>query len=123
MAAKSPRWSLGQLFKSKKVAPPVRQARSADPYHAVSILPGKGACPAAFRFSGKRFLSVQAPRLPLPTCDHAHCECRFKHHHDRRAGPRRRSDQGMMTGLYNGEERRRTLGRRADDNDNLIVGR
>lgn len=116
MPDKTPRWSLGQLFKPKKVTPSVRPTRSADPYHAVSVIPGKGACPAAFRFAGTRFLSANAPRLPLPSCDHEYCECRFRHHRDRRAGPRRRSDQGMMTGLWNGPERRRVLGRRADDN-------
>ncbi len=115
MAAKPPRWSLGELFKPKKRPPPT-PTRPANPYHAVSIVPGKAACPAAFRFSGLRFLSRQAPPLPLPTCDSSHCECRFKHHKDRRAGLRRRSDQGMMTGIYNGAERRRIGGRRAEDN-------
>jgi hypothetical protein len=113
MATKTPRWSLGDLFRLKKRPPP--QPPAANPYHAVSILPGKGACPSAYRLTGLRFLSRNAPRLPLPSCDSAHCTCRFRHHKDRRAGPRRRSDQGMMSGLWNGPERRRSPGRRADD--------
>jgi hypothetical protein len=114
MASKTPRWSLGDLFKPKSRPPPT-STRPSSPYHAVSILPGKGACPAAFRLSRIRFLSSHAPRLPLPSCDSDHCACRFKHHNDRRAGPRRRSDQGLMSGIWNGPERRRSPGRRATD--------
>jgi hypothetical protein len=114
MAYKSPRWSLAGLLKGKK-----RSARPAanetNPYHAVSVIPGSDACAAAYRFSGQKFLSRQAPRLPLPTCDVARCECRFKHYKDRRGSPRRSSDMGMMAGTFNGTERRRTRGRRADD--------
>ena len=54
--------------------------------------------------------------LPLPTCDAARCTCHYKHHKDRRAGPRRRGDWGgPMVAQYTGSERRRTSGRRADD--------
>ena len=113
MAYKTPRWSLAGLFKGKRQSPP--PGSSAYPYHAVSVIPGDNACAAAHRFSGQRFLSRQAPRLPLPTCDAPRCECRFKHHKDRRGAPRRSSDMGMMAGQFSGNERRRTRGRRADD--------
>ncbi|HKE94010.1 MAG TPA: hypothetical protein VKB34_06870 [Povalibacter sp.] len=115
------RWRpFAALFKSSKPVPakpqPARDvARIQHPFHAVSILPGPGACDSARRFKGLRFLSKDAPRLPLPTCNAAQCNCRFKHHADRRAGPRRRTDQGMMSGPWNGTERRRTGGRRAED--------
>lgn len=115
-------WPLAALFKStrapEKPAPASKAAsaaRATNPWHAVSIIPGPGACGAARRFKGVRFLSKDAPRLPLPACVMAQCTCRFKHHDDRRAGPRRRSEQGMMSGPYSGSERRRTGGRRADD--------
>lgn len=113
MAAKFMGWSLG-LFKAK-TATSKNPATPTDPYHAVSIVPGEHACAAAYRFTGHRFLSRQASKLPLPTCDAFHCECRFKHHKDRRAGPRRRSDFGLMAAGYPGPERRRTGGRRIGD--------
>ena len=84
-------------------------------YHAVSIVAGPNACGAAHRFAGHRFLSRQAPPLPLPTCDAFNCQCRFRHHQDRRSGARRRSDIGLMPGAYAGAERRRARGRRKDD--------
>lgn len=133
MASKFPRWSLGGLFKlrpfPKADAQPQDKSASqsgkykvagapaapASPFHAVSILTGLESCAAARRFTGHRFLSREAPRLPLPSCDIAHCKCRFKHHKDRRVGPRRRSEVGMVHGIWQGDEKRRTGGRRADD--------
>jgi len=113
MASKSG-WSFRSLFKTSASASK-QTATQSSPYHAVSIVPGEHACAAAYRFTGQRFLSRQAPKVPLPTCDAFHCECRFKHHKDRRAGPRRRSDFGLMSAGYPGIERRRTGGRRAED--------
>jgi len=107
------KWSLGELLGLKKHPPP--KPRPPTTFHAVSIIPGEDACSAAYRFTGQRFLSAYAPRLPLPTCDVARCTCHYKHHKDRRAGPRRRSEVGMMTAPYSGSERRRSRGRRADD--------
>lgn len=106
------RW-LSALFGTKQE--PVRPAAPTNPYHAVSVLPGTEACAAAYRFSGQRFLSKQAPRLPLPSCDAISCTCRFKHHKDRRAGPRRNSDVGIVTLGYAGRDRRQSRGRRATD--------
>jgi hypothetical protein len=113
MASKSPRWSLGGLLGWKKDLPPA--PRPVNKYHAVSILPGLSACAAAHRFAGKRMLSTQAPALPLPMCDASRCDCRYKHHKDRRAGPRRLSDAGLIPAGYGGSERRLARGRRADD--------
>jgi hypothetical protein len=108
------RWSLGVLFGLKRQPPP-KPRPDRTQFHAVSIIPGDNACAAAYRFTGQRFLSARAPRLPLPSCDSAVCTCRYRHHKDRRSGPRRHSDMGMMSGMYNGSERRRSRGRRADD--------
>jgi len=114
MAAKSSGWSFFSLFKTKTANAP-KSAPSETQFHAVSILPGDRACAAAYRFTGQRFLARQAPKLPLPTCEAFHCTCRFKHHKDRRAGPRRRSDIGLMSGHFPGSERRREGGRRSSD--------
>jgi hypothetical protein len=108
------RWSLGELFGLKK-QPPQKPRPTESKFHAVSIIPGEPACAAAHRFTGQRFLSTHAPRLPLPTCDSPRCTCRYKHHKDRRAGPRRREEVGMMVAPYSGAERRRARGRRAED--------
>jgi hypothetical protein len=94
---------------------PAPAPRTDNRYHAVSIIPGATACAAAKRFVGQRLLSRHAPPLPLPTCDLPQCSCRFRHHRDRRAGPRRRSDSGYIPPAYSGAERRQQRGRRADD--------
>ncbi len=112
MTSKSSGW-LGELFGPKKL--PAKQTSASNPYHAVSILPGACACAAAYRFAGQRFLSRQAPRIPLPSCDARTCACRFKHHKDRRAGPRRNSDVGLVTAGPPAKERRQSRGRRAED--------
>ena len=112
MTTKPPGW-FGGLFGPKK--PPDRPAMPNNPYHAVSILPGASACAAAYRCAGQRFLSREAPRIPLPACDARTCGCHFKHYKDRRAGPRRNSDVGLMTASFPGKERRGSRGRRAED--------
>jgi hypothetical protein len=131
MASKSSRWSLAGFFRfgrssvqdartqaksdHRSAIKPASKPAESSQYHAVSIIPGVVSCGAAHRFTGLRFLSRQAPKLPLPSCDAGQCTCRFKHHKDRRAGPRRRGEIGMMQALWKGPERRRAGGRRADD--------
>jgi len=45
----------------------------------------------------RRFLSLEAPRFPLPGCSHpARCDCLYRHHEDRRAGPRRSDEKGWQ---------------------------
>lgn len=93
---------------------PSRQRREpSNPYHAVSIQPGLSACAAAYRCSGVRVLSCDAPGLPLPDCDALHCQCQYRTYPDRRVGPRRRGDAGAA--LRSGEERRQLTGRRSSD--------
>lgn len=57
---------------------------NSDAYHAVSIQTGDHACKAARSIEGLRFLSREAPRIPLPGCDAIDCSCRFAHYDDRR---------------------------------------
>jgi hypothetical protein len=67
----------------------------AEPWHAVSIVSQVTTCDAALRCRGRRFLSREAPRLPMTDCDRcAACRCVYRHHTDRRAGPRRASETG-----------------------------
>ena len=82
----------------------VRQAPeviSAKPvYHAVSIVPGTFDCAAVRDVVDQRFLSTEAPSLPLPDCDNDNCKCRFVQHEDRRSNEDRR-DQFATFGGFN----------------------
>lgn len=89
--------------------------RLRNPYHAVSIIPGPGACPTARELRNRRFLSQDAPPLPLPMCGRDSCSCAYKHYEDRRLTRRRRIDrQGTPQSAWQGPERR-GAGRRATD--------
>ncbi len=118
MAFDFSRWSLTALFhyKSRIRGEPVRAVQVANPYHAVAIIPGPRACGEAKNIARKRFLSAEAPLLPLKNCDAATCTCRYQHHEDRRGEPRRVVDGAVvrMNGQWQGVERRR-VGRRAED--------
>lgn len=96
-----------------------------DPtYHAVSIKYSGSACDAAKAMAGVRFLSTEAPRLPLPECDAAECQCRFAHHPDRRSNRDRRSPFapggfGGGTGSFAKERREKKDRRKSADLDDL----
>jgi hypothetical protein len=66
---------------------------------------------------GTRFLSIEAPLLPLAGCSmSAKCRCSYQHHDDRRGLSRRTPDvwnPGRVS--YSGEERRLKRGRRSAD--------
>jgi len=85
-------------------------------YHCVTVNTGKHACPAAVALKGVRLLSADAPRLPLPDCTLSDdCRCTFRHHDDRRAGPRRARDRNERPEPWASSDRRRSIGRRATD--------
>jgi hypothetical protein len=96
---------------------------AASAYHAVSIKLADYPCSAAEEIAGKRFLSGEAPKLPLPGCtDPSSCSCRFVHHKDRRTGRDRRSPFGPagfgpVTGKYEQEKRSGEDRRTRDDDD------
>jgi hypothetical protein len=93
---------------------PTRQWIS-NPWHAVSVIPCKPACGVARQSSRVRFLSNEAPKLPLPGCDRRTCECRYRHHDDRRRSLRRSSDVMSANRAWAGREQRVSKGRRATD--------
>jgi hypothetical protein len=64
-------------------------------YHAVSIEPGRNCCHSARMLQGTRFLSREAPALPLKNCSNDQCTCHYAHHDDRRTRPRRARDMGV----------------------------
>jgi hypothetical protein len=97
--------------------PPLVPKRAAKQYHAVSILPGTPSCAAAQGLSKKRFLSREAPNLPLKACDEGLCTCRYAHHEDRRKGPRRATEIGVAVDRFSGGDKRTSAkrGRRKTD--------
>ncbi len=112
-------WFSGKQFTGKQRS----NHRISNPWHAVSIAPGKRACKAAQAMRDKRALSAEAPRLPLADCEHAGtCACRYEHHADRRGSRRRARDNGFPARVYPGSERRRVArGRRATDGYDTTV--
>jgi hypothetical protein len=83
-------------------------------WHAVTLVAPSGACTAVAGLKGKRFLSADAPRLPLPQCDAARCDCKYRHYDDRRGGPRRADEKGAPAGRVT-QNRRAKGGRRTSD--------
>jgi hypothetical protein len=78
-------------------------------YHSVSIRLALIPCAAAIQLQGQRFVSAEAPQLPLAGCDQPDCECRYQHHADRRDSMERRDGFGRFGGFdpnLHGEERR-----------------
>ena len=62
-------------------------------WHAVSVKPGTGACAVASSGRSRRWLSREAPQLPLPGCNKPDtCRCTYQHHEDRRGEGRRAED-------------------------------
>ena len=103
-------------------APPAPVASKKTAYHAVSIKLGTHACAAAQDMTGQRFLSSEAPQLPLPDCDVTDCSCHFAHYDDRRSGKDRRSPFapagfGGGTGSFQKERRERPERRKDADTD------
>lgn len=85
-------------------------------FHAVAIRPAANPCSAARMAYGKRYLSTEAPGIPLPGCDCGNCTCVYVHFEDRRAHQRR--DGYLHRAYVEGErkqERRIRVGRRKAD--------
>lgn len=99
-----------------------RSSKPDNAYHAVSIKFASNACMAAKDLAGTRFLSNEAPMLPLPECNVNNCECHFAHHPDRRTGKDRRSPftpSGFSASTGNFEQERREDDRRRGRDDDL----
>lgn len=95
----------------------VQVHRVTNPYHAVSIKAGPNCGTTALQYGQRRYLSREAPILPLPTCNPKGCTCRYLHHDDRRSGDDRRerdvwSAQAQQAAHV---DQRRSGGRRVTD--------
>ena len=102
---------LKRVFASRADRTPV------SPFHAVEIRCSKNACQAAHDTHGERYVSAEAPRLPLVQCDRPdRCQCRYQHYEDRRGASRRDSESDSRTHSdVERIEQRKAKGRRADD--------
>jgi hypothetical protein len=111
---KSPQSGASPLSSAKGVNLASRQP---SPWHAVSIVTGSRSCEAACALISIRYLSREAPRLPLAQCsDPESCSCSYKHYGDRRGRPRRQEEViGLRRSRPVATERRQVRGRRADD--------
>lgn len=71
---------------SRAAGRPAAAPRQDDRYWGVEVqLPENGGCCRFVeRFQGVRFPLNDAPPLPLPGCDAAHCRCQFRYLAERR---------------------------------------
>jgi hypothetical protein len=73
----------------------VEAERVSKQWHAVTIVAKSSSCDAARAARNTRYLSAEAPRLPLADCSKPDaCPCAYKHYADRRAEARRADDDG-----------------------------
>lgn len=84
-------------------------------YGAVSILPGNDCCDPVEALGNIRYLLPDAPLLPLSNCDRSRCNCRYRHHYDRRRGLNNRRRTASPVGQEIDQDRRFSRGRRATD--------
>ena len=101
--------------KSRKTSATADKAEKNYPGIAIKLCPN--ACDAAKDLQKTRYLSGQAPLLPLPECDQPNCACKYVHYSDRRdINEDRRHAYSMKTELYDttGNENRRQKKERRD---------
>ena len=84
-----------------------------DPYHAVSIRHETNACPSVLGMGKRRFLSGEAPIIPLPECGSTHCDCKYSHHKDRRN--RNSGRRSISPNQSSGREERRAAPKRREN--------
>ena len=80
---------------------------SVSPYHCVEVKMSYSACDEVLKLHGKRYLSAEAPILPVVGCD-KNCKCKFKHYEDRRQDDRR--DAFSSSGIHFSGEKNRRMG-------------
>ncbi|MEM7220569.1 MAG: hypothetical protein AAF515_19565 [Pseudomonadota bacterium] len=85
-------------------------------FHGVAVRPrGDVACEAVKAVDSARYLSDEAPLLPLPDCSNPQsCRCIYEHFDERRGSLRRESDIGLPMRDHP-NDRRKGHGRRITD--------
>ena len=84
-------------------------------FHGVGVKPFDACkCAAVAAIEGRRFLSEEAPPLPLTDCEIPRlCRCVYVHFSDRRTEGRRDSDHGLPS-RYHAADRRSRMRRITD---------
>jgi len=94
-------------------------ATGSKAFTAVTVVPCPGACEAVLGFGEHRFLTAEAPILPLSDCGLSSCTCKYVYYDDRRdVSEERRQPYSIRTDLHSttGEkEKRQRAGRRKSD--------
>jgi len=84
--------------------------------NGVSIRHAGNCCKAVKDVEAQRFLSAEAPNLPLADCSTPNlCQCKYRHHTDRREDPRRNTEVGLLERGLAGFNRRFLSGRHPRD--------
>lgn len=115
-----PKFSSGNRLRSKEKTTK-RRAPSVqpNPYQSVSVMSSRVACTAVGKINNQRFLTADAPLLPLAGCSAKECNCKYVHHSDRRDKSNdRRTHYSLETQLYaqgDRPDRRANPGRRSSD--------
>jgi hypothetical protein len=105
------------IWKKPQPAAPVAPKPKVK-WHAVSVSSEAGSCFPARLLKGQRFLSTEAPPLPLAECTQpASCSCTYKKFDDRRGGLRRSDEVSGLRRPAPGQELRAKRGRRKRDLD------
>ncbi len=91
---------------------PHRPKAAGGGFGAVEIRVSGGACLPARSLKGQRFLSREAPALPLPDCTAAQCTCKFTKWSDRRSESRRLEHGGLSASIFLANNRRTKRERR-----------
>jgi hypothetical protein len=94
--------------------PSAQQARvkAGGPFGGVQIRTRANACRAAQLLGRQRFLTKDAPALPLPECTAERCSCTFSKLSDRRTDGRRLDHGGLSASLFQATTRRKKRDRR-----------
>jgi hypothetical protein len=95
-----------------------RTAKLPASWHAVGISTKSGSCELACSRRGSRFLSAEAPQLPLVGCASPQsCPCTYRHFEDRRGPSRRAEDNGQLAKApkEQGERRNKPDRRKKDE--------
>ena len=80
------------LFGKKPIAPAKRK------YAGLAFVPDTHCCDAANAHNERRFLTSEAPNIPLAECsDPALCECKYRNIDDRRTRDDRRDIVGVLS--------------------------
>ena len=103
------------IYRGDDTEPPVMSRSVRRRWHAVAIVGTADACKAAKACKDTRYLSVDAPRLPLAGCDASCCDCRYTHFEDRRRGARRAAEKTGAAPKRVSANQRERKGRRPTD--------